>query len=61
MDGNYELYPSNPIEAQLFEKGCEYAIKRAVKYLEANFPDIENVGSQYKENFINSFCKAMER
>ena len=60
MNDNYELYPSNPIEAQLFEKGYEYAIKRAVKYIEANFPDIENVGSWYKENFINNFRKAME-
>lgn len=60
MNDNYELYPSNPIEAQLFEKGYEYAIKRAVKYIEANFPDIENVESWHKENFINSFCKAME-
>ena len=61
MNDNYELYPSNPIEAQLFEKGYEYAIKRAVKYIEANFPDIENVGSLYKENFINIFRKAMEK
>ena len=60
MNDDYELYPSNPIEAQLFEKGYGYAIKRAVKYLEANFPDIENVGEQYKESFINNFRKAME-
>jgi hypothetical protein len=35
-------------------------IEKAVKYLEANFPDIENVGGCYKESFINSFCKVME-
>lgn len=36
-------------------------IENAVKYLEANFPDIENVGSWYKESFINNFRKAMEK
>ena len=35
-------------------------IEKAVKYLEANFPDIENVGGCYKESFINNFCKIME-
>jgi hypothetical protein len=35
-------------------------IAKAVKYLEANFPDIENVGGCYKESFINNFRKAME-
>ena len=35
-------------------------IAKAVKYLEANFPDIENVGGLYKENFINNFRKTME-
>lgn len=35
-------------------------IEKAVKYLEANFPDIENVGGWYKENFINNFRKIME-
>ena len=35
-------------------------IEKAVKYLEANFPDIENVGGWYKESFINNFRKAME-
>ena len=35
-------------------------IEKAVKYLEANFPDIENVGCLYKENFINNFRKIME-
>lgn len=35
-------------------------IEKVVKYLEANFPDIENVGGWYKESFINNFLKAME-
>jgi hypothetical protein len=35
-------------------------IEKGVKYLEANFPDIENVGGWYKENFINNFRKIME-
>ena len=35
-------------------------IEKSVKYLEANFPDIENVGGWYKESFINNFRKAME-
>lgn len=31
------------------------------KYFEKyDFPDIENVGSEYKESFINNFRKAME-
>lgn len=37
------------------------SLEKVVKYLEANFPDIENVGSWYKENFINNFLKAMEK
>lgn len=35
-------------------------IEKAVKYLEANFPDIENTGGWYKESFIKNFCKTME-
>ena len=35
-------------------------IAKAVKYLEANFPDIENAGGWYKESFINNFRKTME-
>ena len=35
-------------------------IEKAVKYLEVNFPDIENVGIGYKESFINNFRKAMK-
>ena len=35
-------------------------IAKAVKYLETNFPDIENIGSWYKESFINNFRKVLE-
>lgn len=35
-------------------------IEKAVKYFEANFPDIENVGGCYKESFINNFRKIMD-
>ena len=35
-------------------------VEKSVKYLEANFPDVENVGGWYKESFINNFRKAME-
>lgn len=47
-----------------FEAGAEWSkdfiIERAVKYLEVNFPDIENVGGWYKESFINNFRKTMD-
>lgn len=36
------------------------SLEKVVKYLEVNFPDIENVGNEYKESFINNFRKAME-
>jgi hypothetical protein len=35
-------------------------IEKEVKYLEANFPYIKNVGGLYKESFINNFRKTME-
>lgn len=35
-------------------------IEKACEWLDANFPEIENVGSWYKESFINQFKKAME-
>ena len=38
----------------------EEFIEKVVKYLEANFPDIENTGGWYKESFINNFRKTME-
>ena len=36
------------------------SLGKVIEYLEANFPDIENVGRQYKESFIRNFRKAME-
>ena len=36
------------------------SLEKVVEYLEANFPDIENVGSLYKESFIRNFRKVME-
>lgn len=36
------------------------SLEKVVEYLEANFPDIENVGSLYKESFIRNFRKIME-
>jgi hypothetical protein len=36
------------------------SLNKVIKYLEANFPDIENVGGCYKESFINNFRKTME-
>ena len=40
------------VEQKLIEKACEY--------LDNNFPNIDNVGSWYKEGFIKQFKKAME-
>ena len=40
------------VEQELIEKACEY--------LDNNFPNIDNVGSWYKEGFIKQFKKAME-
>lgn len=36
------------------------SLEKVIKYLETNFPDIENTGSWYKESFINNFRKTME-
>ena len=49
--GNYQENTTEPMMVSL---------EKVVKYLEVNFPDIENVGSEYKESFINNFRKAME-
>lgn len=35
-------------------------IKKACEWLDANFPEIENIGSYYKKSFIEQFKKAME-
>ena len=54
----YKNYGGDEFVEQLVNK--QEFIAKAVKYLEANFPDIENVGGLYKESFINNFCKTME-
>lgn len=38
----------------------ETMLERACKYLDNNFPNIDHVGSWYKEGFIKQFKKAME-
>lgn len=38
----------------------ETLIKKACKWLDANFPKNENIGSYYKKSFIERFKKAME-
>ena len=53
--GNYQ---ENNTEPEMVNK--QEFIAKAVKYLEANFPDIENVGGCYKESFINNFRKSLE-
>ena len=35
-------------------------LEKAFDYLDNNFPNIDNVGSWYKEGFIKQFKKAME-
>ena len=40
------------IEQELIEKAC--------KYLDNNFPNIDHVGSWYKEGFIKQFKKSIE-
>lgn len=55
--GNYHAC-TDYVEPEMVNK--QEFIEKAVKYLEANFPDIENVGKWYKESFINNFRKVME-
>ena len=54
----YKNYGGDEFVEELVNK--QEFIEKAVKYLEANFPDIENVGGWYKESFINDFRKVME-
>ena len=37
------------------------SLDKAIKYLEANFPSIDNVGKYYKDSFIQSFKNAMTK
>lgn len=55
--GNYQAC-TDYVEPEMVNK--QEFIEKVVKYLEANFPDIENVGDWYKESFINNFLKAIE-
>lgn len=47
-----------------FVQGAKWAdetiIRKACRYLDANFPEIDSVGTWYKKSFIEEFKKAME-
>lgn len=58
MPDEVETFEFTPVSIEMVNK--QEFIAKAVKYLEANFPDIENVGGCYKESFINNFRKIME-
>ena len=47
-----KLYRKAELYDAFLEKSC--------KYLDNNFPNIDHVGSWYKEGFIKQFKKAME-
>ena len=42
-------------------EGIMISLDKAIKYLEANFPGIDNVGKYYKDSFIQSFKNAMTK
>ena len=44
----------------LFMLKKQELIKKACEWLDINFPNIDNVGSWYKDSFIKQFKKAME-
>lgn len=54
----------NTDEYESFIFGAEWAdetmIKKACRYLDANFPEIDSVGTWYKKSFIENFKKTME-
>lgn len=62
------IWARGNIEAMFVSEACvrmakyveQELIKKACKYLDSNFPDIDNVGSWYKEGFIKQFKKVME-
>ena len=64
----HNIWARENIEAQLVSAACmrmakyveQELIKKACKYLDNNFPNIDHVGSWYKEGFIKQFKKAME-
>ena len=55
----------NTDEYESFILGAEWAdetmIKKACRYLDANFPEIDSVGTWYKKSFIENLKKAMEK
>ena len=62
------IWARENVESQFVEDACmrmakyveQELIKKACKYLDNNFPNIDHVGSWYKEGFIKQFKKAME-
>ena len=62
-DGKVNFWRDDMIEGLVIKDPQEkmVSLEKVVEYLEANFPDIENVGSWYKESFIKNFRKVMEK
>ena len=62
-DGKVNFWSDDMFEGLAIKDPQEkmVSLEKVVEYLEANFPDIENVRSWYKERFIRDFRKAMER
>lgn len=68
----HNIWARENIEAQLVSAACmsmahivakhieQGLIEKACEYLDNNFPNIDHVGSWYKEGFIKQFKKAME-
>ena len=62
------IWARENIEAKFVSEACirmakyveQELIKKACGYLDINFPNIDNVGSYYKEGFIKQFKKVME-
>lgn len=65
----HNIWARENIEAMYVSEACvrmaehieQEIIKKACKYLDSNFPDIDNVGSWYKKSFIKQFKKAIEK
>lgn len=56
--------PQTLAHQEIFIEGAKWTnktmIEKACEWLDINFPNIDNVGSWYKEGFIKQFKKAME-
>lgn len=48
------------IQLEMMKQRDKRLIAKACEWLDINFPNIDNVGSWYKEGFIKQFKKAME-